>query len=63
VAVYVHLQPVAVRRDRVHRFAIRNVLVDIQVLHTGETVIEFTAPRAGRYEIPAPNFAAAGTDK
>jgi cytochrome c oxidase subunit II len=42
--------------DRVHGFAIRDLKIDVQIPRTGEVVVEFTAPRAGRYEIACSEF-------
>src|SRR4029079_7616254 len=37
--------------DRVHGFAIRDLNIDVQIPRSGNVVVEFTAPRAGQYEI------------
>jgi heme/copper-type cytochrome/quinol oxidase subunit 2 len=49
--------------DRVHGFSIPDLKIDVEIPRTGDVVVAFTAPPAGRYESPAPNSAAAGTDK
>jgi len=46
--------------DRVHGFAIRDLKIDVQIPRTGEVVVEFTAPRAGRYEITCSEFCGSG---
>lgn len=46
--------------DRVHGFAIRDLNVDVQIPRTGNVVVEFTAPRAGRYEIACSEFCGSG---
>src|SRR5919204_3237145 len=46
--------------DRVHGFAIRDLKIDVQIPRSGNVVIEFTAPRAGRYEIACSEFCGSG---
>jgi cytochrome c oxidase subunit II len=46
--------------DRVHGFSIRDLNVDVQIPPGGEVVVEFTAPRAGRYEIVCSAFCGSG---
>ena len=46
--------------DRVHGFAIRDLKIDVQIPRSGEVVVEFTAPRAGRYEIACSEFCGSG---
>ena len=46
--------------DRVHGFSIRDLKIDVQIPRTGEVVVEFTAPRAGRYEIACSEFCGSG---
>ena len=46
--------------DRVHGFAIRDLKIDVQIPRGGESVVEFTAPRAGRYEIACSEFCGSG---
>ena len=46
--------------DRVHGFAIRDLKIDVQIPRGGEVVVEFTAPRAGRYEIACSEFCGSG---
>ena len=42
--------------DRVHGFAIRDLKIDVQIPHGDSVVVEFTAPREGRYEIACSEF-------
>ena len=49
--------------DRVHGFAIRDLKIDVQIPRTGEVVVEFTAPRAGRYEITCSEFCGSGHEQ
>lgn len=46
--------------DRVHGFSIRDLNVDVQIPRSGNVVVEFTAPRAGRYEIACSEFCGSG---
>ncbi len=46
--------------DRVHGFAIRDLNIDVQIPRSGNVVVEFTAPRAGRYEIACSEFCGSG---
>jgi cytochrome c oxidase subunit 2 len=46
--------------DRVHGFSIRDLKIDVQVPRRGNVVVEFTAPRAGRYEIACSEFCGSG---
>ena len=46
--------------DRVHGFAIRDLKIDVQIPRSGNVVVEFTAPRAGRYEIACSEFCGSG---
>jgi heme/copper-type cytochrome/quinol oxidase subunit 2 len=46
--------------DRVHGFAIRELKIDVQIPRNGTIVVEFTAPRAGRYEIACSEFCGSG---
>jgi heme/copper-type cytochrome/quinol oxidase subunit 2 len=47
--------------DAVHGFAIRDLNIDVQIPRGGTTVVvEFTAPRAGRYEITCSEFCGSG---
>ena len=46
--------------DRVHGFAIRELNIDVQIPRSGNVVVEFTAPRAGRYEIACSEFCGSG---
>ena len=46
--------------DRVHGFSIRDLNIDVQVPRSGDVVVEFTAPRAGRYEIACSEFCGSG---
>ena len=46
--------------DRVHGFAIRDLKIDVQIPRNGNIVVEFTAPRAGRYEIACSEFCGSG---
>ena len=42
--------------DRVHGFAIPELNIDAEIPRGGSVVVEFTAPRAGRYEIACSEF-------
>jgi cytochrome c oxidase subunit II len=46
--------------DRVHGFAIRNLNIDVQIPRGGNVVVEFRAPRAGRYDIACSEFCGSG---
>jgi cytochrome c oxidase subunit II len=46
--------------DRVHGFSIRDLKIDVQIPRTGNVVVEFTAPRAGRYDIACSEFCGRG---
>ena len=47
--------------DGVHGFAIRELNIDIQIPRGGAPVtVEFTAPRAGRYELACSAFCGSG---
>ena len=46
--------------DRVHGFAIRDLNIDVQIPRGGTVVVEFAAPRAGRYEIACSEFCGSG---
>ena len=46
--------------DRVHGFSIPDLKVDVQIPRSGNVVVEFTAPRAGRYEIACSEFCGNG---
>jgi len=46
--------------DRVHGFAIHALKIDVQIPRSGNVVVEFTAPRAGRYEIACSEFCGGG---
>jgi cytochrome c oxidase subunit II len=46
--------------DRGHGFAIRDLKIDVQIPRSGTVVVEFTAPRAGRYEITCSEFCGSG---
>ena len=46
--------------DRVHGFAIRDLKIDVQIPCGGTTVVEFTAPRPGRYEIACSEICGSG---
>jgi len=46
--------------DRVHGFSIRDLSIDVQIPRSGDVVVEFTAPRAGRYEIACSEFCGSG---
>jgi cytochrome c oxidase subunit II len=47
--------------DTVHGFAIRDLKIDVEVPRGGAPmVVEFTAPRAGRYEIACSEFCGSG---
>jgi heme/copper-type cytochrome/quinol oxidase subunit 2 len=46
--------------DRVHGFSIRDLKIDVQIPRSGDVVVEFTAPRAGRYEIACSEFCGSG---
>jgi heme/copper-type cytochrome/quinol oxidase subunit 2 len=44
----------------VHGFAIRELNIDVQVPRSGTVTVEFTAPRAGRYDIVCSEFCGSG---
>jgi cytochrome c oxidase subunit 2 len=46
--------------DRVQGFPIRDLSIDVQIPRSGDVVVEFTAPRAGRYEIACSEFCGSG---
>lgn len=46
--------------DRVHGFAVPDLNIDVQIPQNGNVVVEFTAPRAGRYEIACSEFCGSG---
>ena len=46
--------------DRVHGFSIRDLKIDVQIPRSGDVVVEFTAPRPGRYEITCSEFCGRG---
>jgi cytochrome c oxidase subunit II len=46
--------------DRVHGFSIRDLNIDVRIPRSGNIVVEFTAPRAGRYEIACSEFCGSG---
>jgi cytochrome c oxidase subunit 2 len=46
--------------DRVHGFSIRDLNLDVQIPRSGNVVVEFTAPRAGRYDIACSEFCGRG---
>jgi cytochrome c oxidase subunit II len=46
--------------DRVHGFSIPDLKIDVQIPRSGNVVVEFTAPRAGRYEIACSEFCGSG---
>jgi cytochrome c oxidase subunit II len=46
--------------DRVHGFAIRDLKIDVQIPRSGNVVVEFMAPREGRYEIACSEFCGSG---
>jgi cytochrome c oxidase subunit II len=46
--------------DRVHGFSIRDLKIDVQIPRSGNVVVEFTAPRAGRYEVACSEFCGSG---
>ncbi len=46
--------------DRVHGFSIRDLSIDVQIPRSGDVVVEFTAPRAGRDEIACSEFCGSG---
>jgi cytochrome c oxidase subunit II len=46
--------------DRVHGFSIRDLNIDVQIPRGGNVVVEFTAPRPGRYEIACSEFCGSG---
>ena len=46
--------------DRVHGFSIRDLKIDVEIPRTGDVVVEFTAPPAGRYEIACSEFCGSG---
>jgi cytochrome c oxidase subunit 2 len=46
--------------DQGHGFAIRDLNIDAQIPRSGNVIVEFTAPRAGRYEIACSEFCGSG---
>jgi cytochrome c oxidase subunit II len=47
--------------DAVHGFAIRDLNIDVQIPCGGGTaIVEFTAPRPGRYEVACSEFCGSG---
>jgi heme/copper-type cytochrome/quinol oxidase subunit 2 len=47
--------------DAVHGFAIRDLNIDVQIPRGGATmIVEFTAPRPGRYEVACSEFCGSG---
>lgn len=46
--------------DRVHGFSIRDLDIEVQIPRTGNVVVEFTAPREGRYEIVCSELCGSG---
>ncbi len=46
--------------DRVHGFSIRELNIDVQIPRSGNVVVEFTAPRAGRYDVACSEFCGRG---
>ena len=46
--------------DRVHGFAIRDLKIDVKISRSGNVVVEFTAPREGRYENACSEFCGSG---
>ena len=46
--------------DRVHGFSIRDLKIDVEIPRTGDVVVAFTAPPAGRYEIACSEFCGSG---
>jgi cytochrome c oxidase subunit II len=46
--------------DRLHGFSIRELKIDVQIPRSGAVVVEFTAPRPGRYEIVCSEFCGSG---
>jgi cytochrome c oxidase subunit II len=46
--------------DRVHGLSIRGLKIDVQIPRSGNVVIEFAAPRVGRYEIACSEFCGSG---
>ena len=46
--------------DRVHGFSIRDLKIDVQIPRSGNVVVEFTAPGAGRYDIACSEFCGSG---
>jgi len=46
--------------DGVHGFSIRDLNIDVQIPRSRDVVVEFTAPRAGRYEIACSEFCGSG---
>jgi cytochrome c oxidase subunit II len=54
------VRPVIRSSDRVHGFAIRDLKIDVQIPRSGNVVVEFMAPREGRYEIACSEFCGSG---
>jgi cytochrome c oxidase subunit 2 len=48
--------------DRVHGFARRDLKIDEQIPRGGDITVEFTAPRAGRYQIACSEYCGSGHD-
>lgn len=46
--------------DRVHGFSIHALKIDVQIPRGGNGVVEFIAPRAGRYEVACSEFCGSG---
>ena len=46
--------------DRVHGFSIRDLNIDVEIPRSGNVVVEFIAPRAGRYDIACSEFCGSG---
>jgi len=53
-------EPAVIQVTRVHGFSIRDLSIDVQIPRSGDVVVEFTAPRAGRYEIACSEFCGSG---
>ena len=55
------VRPVICSGDAADGFAMRGLNIDVQIPRGGATVIvEFTAPRAGRYEVSCSEFCGSG---
>jgi cytochrome c oxidase subunit 2 len=46
--------------DRVHGFRIRDLNIDVRIPRSGKAVVEFTAPRPGRYDVGCSEFCGSG---